>query len=79
MPFIHVTMIEGRTLETKQAIMQGIVEAVEKVMAPTKVRVWITEVPAGEVSVGGVPVDESRAQRLREAPENEEVPSEALA
>jgi 4-oxalocrotonate tautomerase family enzyme len=66
MPFIHVTMIEGRTLETKMEVIQAIEEGVGRVMAPTTVRVWITEIPANDVSVGGVPVDERRA-RLREA------------
>jgi 4-oxalocrotonate tautomerase len=65
MPYINVTLATGRSTETKQTLMAAIAEAVhETIDAPLEtVRVWITEIPVEEMSIGGVPLDEVRRQR----------------
>jgi 4-oxalocrotonate tautomerase len=64
-PYVHVTLAEGRTLEQKQALMAGVAKAVHEALdAPLEsVRVWITEVDPAQLSIGGVPLDEVRARR----------------
>ena len=58
MPFIQVTMLEGRTVEQKAELMKKITEAtVEAVGAkPESIRVAIYEISKDEWSVGGVPM-----------------------
>ncbi|MCU1345056.1 MAG: hypothetical protein JWL70_1322 [Acidimicrobiia bacterium] len=69
MPYVHVTLAVGRTVEQKRALMAGIAEAVhEAIAAPMEsVRVWITEVEPTQISVGGVALDELRVQRAAAA------------
>lgn len=69
MPYINVTLATGRTREAKQTLMSAIAEAVhETIDAPLEtVRVWITEVDAEDMSIGGVPLDEVRRRRAAEA------------
>lgn len=57
MPIIHVTLIEGRTMEKKAALMKALTDAaVESIGAPIEsVRVIINEVPGGHFAAGGVP------------------------
>lgn len=57
MPFVEVTLIEGRTREQKVALMKALTEAVvSTVGAPREsVRVVLREVPAEHWAVGGVP------------------------
>jgi 4-oxalocrotonate tautomerase len=65
MPYIHVTIASGRTLEQKQSLMKAIAQATQDTLEaiPEAIRVWITEVPPEEMSTGGVPLPEVRAQR----------------
>ena len=69
MPYIHVTLVRGRTREAKQALMSAIADAVDKTIdaAPDTVRVWITEVDVEDMSTGGVPLSEIRRRRAQEA------------
>lgn len=62
MPYIQVTLAKGRTREAKQTLMAAITHAVhETIDAPLEtVRVWVTEVDAEDMSIGGVPLDEVR-------------------
>ncbi len=62
MPFIQVTMIEGRTLEQKHALIRKLSEATaEAVGTPIeRVRVAIYEVTADEWGIGGEPVSSIR-------------------
>lgn len=56
MPFVEVTLIEGRTKEQKAALMKALTDAVEtSVGAPREsIRVVIREVPPEHWAVGGV-------------------------
>lgn len=65
MPYIHVTMARGRTVEQRAALMSAIANAAhESIGVPLEsVRVWITECEVSDMSVGGVPLDEVRARR----------------
>jgi 4-oxalocrotonate tautomerase len=57
MPLIQVTMIEGRSVEMKTALMRGLTDAaLEATGAPREsVRVILQEVPGLHWAVGGVP------------------------
>ena len=65
MPYVHVTLATGRTLEAKQALMSALANTVhETIGAPLDtIRVWITDVDPAQMSVGGIPLDEVRKQR----------------
>ncbi len=56
MPLIQVTLIEGRSVEAKNALIRGLTDAaVEAVAAPREsIRVILQEVPAAHWGVGGV-------------------------
>jgi 4-oxalocrotonate tautomerase len=64
MPYVHVTMATGRSPDAKLKMMGLLTQAVhESLDAPIEtIRVWITEVPPEEMSIGGVPLDVLRAQ-----------------
>ncbi|GAY08479.1 tautomerase family protein [Pseudonocardia sp. N23] len=55
MPFIQINLGAGRTPEQKDALIRAVsAAAAEAISAPeTSVRVWIVEIPATEVLVGG--------------------------
>jgi 4-oxalocrotonate tautomerase len=55
MPFIQVNLGTGRTAEQKDALIRAVsAAAAEAISVPeTSVRVWLVEVPATEVLVGG--------------------------
>ncbi|CBJ40524.1 putative tautomerase (plasmid) [Ralstonia solanacearum CMR15] len=57
MPLIQVTLIEGRTMEAKAALIGNLTQAaVDTLGAPREsVRVIIQEVPAAHWGVAGVP------------------------
>ncbi|HAN72642.1 MAG TPA: 4-oxalocrotonate tautomerase [Actinobacteria bacterium] len=56
MPFIQVTMLEGRTVEQKHELMRRLTEATADVLGgdPERIRVALYEVNADEWAVGGV-------------------------
>ena len=58
MPFIQVTLMEGRTIEQKHELIKRLTDATTEAIGgdPTRVRVAIYEVSADEWGIGGVPV-----------------------
>ena len=60
MPIIDITLLEGRDLATKKALMREVTDAVEKSLgAPREsIRVLVRDVPRSHYSVGGTPKDE---------------------
>lgn len=58
MPFVQVTLLEGRTVEQKHALMARITDAVEETLGGDRqrVRVALYEVSADEWGIGGVPM-----------------------
>lgn len=69
MPFIHIQLGTGRTLEQKQKLLAAVARAThETIGAPLEtIRAWVTEVDPAEFTVGGVPLDEVRARRAGES------------
>jgi 4-oxalocrotonate tautomerase len=65
MPFINVTIAAGRTIEQKQHLMRALTDAAHQAVgAPLDtIRVWINEIPAESMAVGGVPFDQVSAAR----------------
>ncbi|QUQ72431.1 tautomerase family protein [Kutzneria sp. CA-103260] len=63
MPFIQVNLGAGRTAAQKDALIRAISSAAaEAISVPeASVRVWIVEVPATEVLVGGQTLAERQA------------------
>jgi 4-oxalocrotonate tautomerase len=57
MPFVEVTLIAGRSKETKTALMKALTDAVESTLevARESIRVVVREVPPEHWAVGGVP------------------------
>jgi 4-oxalocrotonate tautomerase len=57
MPFVDVTLIEGRSKEQKNALIKALTDAVESTIAAPResIRVVLREVPAENWAVGGVP------------------------
>jgi 4-oxalocrotonate tautomerase len=58
MPFVQVTILEGRTKEQKHDLMRRLSEAAAEALGgdPQRIRVAIYEVSADEWAIGGVPV-----------------------
>ena len=58
MPMIQVTMLEGRTVEQKHALIREVSEAAARAVdVPVeRIRVAIYEVSADDWGIGGVPV-----------------------
>ena len=58
MPFVQVTMLEGRTVEQKHELMKRLTEATADVLGgdPQRIRVALYEVDADEWAIGGVPI-----------------------
>jgi len=64
MPFIQVTMLEGRTPEQKHELMKRLNDATAEVLggAPQRIRVAIYEVSSDDWAIGGVPVSVLRPE-----------------
>ena len=62
MPFILVTMVEGRTAEQKHDLMKKITDATSESLGsdPQRIRVAIYEVSADEWAIGGEPISKLR-------------------
>jgi 4-oxalocrotonate tautomerase len=62
MPFVQVTMIEGRSDEQKHALMAKITNAVEEAVGAKResIRVAIYEVSPDDWSIGGEPISKLR-------------------
>jgi 4-oxalocrotonate tautomerase len=65
MPFIQVTMGEGRTPEQKVSLVKAVSRAAaDAVGVPeTSVRVWLVEIPADVIMVGGQTMAERQADK----------------
>jgi 4-oxalocrotonate tautomerase len=55
MPFIQVNLGAGRTAEQKQRLVKDVSKAAAEAVgvAETSVRVWLVEIPADVIMVGG--------------------------
>lgn len=62
MPFISVTLIEGRTLEQKHDLLKKITDASAESLDidPQRIRVAIYEVSADRWGIGGEPMSKLR-------------------
>ena len=62
MPFMQVTMVEGRTAEQKHDLMKKITDATSESLGsdPQRIRVAIYEVSADEWVIGGEPISKLR-------------------
>jgi 4-oxalocrotonate tautomerase len=60
MPFVEITLVEGRSNEAKRALMRRVTDAVEEAIgAPREtIRVVLREVPAFHWAVAGEPKGE---------------------
>jgi 4-oxalocrotonate tautomerase len=58
MPFIQITMLEGRTAEQKHELMRRLTEATADSLGgdPERIRVAIYEVSKDDWAIGGVPM-----------------------
>jgi 4-oxalocrotonate tautomerase len=54
-PFVEITLIEGRSSEAKRALMRRVTDAVEEAIGAPRatIRVVLREVPAFHWAVGG--------------------------
>ncbi len=70
MPFIQVTMVEGRTLEQKRALIAELTQAaVRSLDVPTdRVRIAIYEVSGDDWGIGGRPYSDVRGTPSTAAP-----------
>jgi len=60
MPFAQIYMLEGRTDEQKQAVIEKVTAALmEAIDAPKEnIRVWIHDVPKQNWGIAGVPASQ---------------------
>ncbi len=58
MPFIQVTILEGRSTEQKHALIEKLTDATEEVLGGDRqrIRVALYEVSSDDWGIGGVPV-----------------------
>lgn len=65
MPLIQVTLVEGRTVEQKHALIAALTDAmVESIGTPRdRVRVALYEISSEEWGIGGVPFSQARAPK----------------
>jgi len=62
MPFLQVTLLEGRTIEQKHALIKALTDATADVLGgdPNRIRVAIYEVSSDDWGIGGEPVSKLR-------------------
>ncbi len=62
MPFIQVTMLEGRTVDQKHALMSKVTDAVVDALGSKRetIRVAIYEVSKDDWAIGGEPMSKLR-------------------
>lgn len=65
MPFVQVTMMEGRTVEQKHELMKRLTDAVVESVGsdPSRVRVAIYEVTPDDWAVGGEAMSKIQARQ----------------
>ncbi|WP_404428543.1 2-hydroxymuconate tautomerase [Sutcliffiella horikoshii] len=56
MPITHIHLLEGRSIEQKQKLIQNVTQAISHTLgtAPEQVRVLIMEIPKENWGTGGV-------------------------
>ena len=64
MPFIQVTILEGRTVEQKHDLIRRLTDATAEALGgdPGRIRVALYEVSRDEWAVGGVPMSVLRPE-----------------
>jgi 4-oxalocrotonate tautomerase len=69
MPLVNITLGKGRTDAQKRACLAAVANAVHETIGAEleTIRVWFSEVEVTDFSVGGVTLDEVRAQRAADA------------
>ena len=79
MPFVQVTMVSGRTVEQKHALIAGLTQAVADALGTPadRVRVAIYEVSQDDWGIGGLPHSVVRGPRPAAA--DAEPPARAAA
>lgn len=62
MPLVEITMIEGRDLDQKRALITGVTDAVERAIGAPRasIRVAIREIPPEHWAIGGVSIRDMR-------------------
>ena len=61
MPFVHITLLEGRTPDEKSTMLKSVHQAlVDTGMPETAIRIWLTEVKPTEFMIAGTPASERR-------------------
>jgi 4-oxalocrotonate tautomerase len=62
MPFLQITLLEGRTIEQKHALIKALTDATADVLGgdPNRIRVAIYEVSSDDWGIGGEPVSKLR-------------------
>jgi 4-oxalocrotonate tautomerase len=63
MPIAHIHLLEGRSNEQKQELIQNVTQAISKSLenSPEKVRVLLIEIPKENWGTGGVTKVQSEA------------------
>lgn len=61
MPIMHVTILEGRSQEQKEAFFKGVTEVASQTLdvPASAVRVILNEVPKEHFAAGGIPKSKS--------------------
>jgi len=72
MPFIQVNLGAGRTPEQKQRLVKDVSKAAAEAIgvAESSVRVWLVEIPADVIMVGGQTMAERTAANQNAASQN---------
>lgn len=68
MPFIQVTIIEGRTAEQKEELIAGLTNTVNQVLAAPyeNIRVCINEIPAAHWGIAGKSIQKRQEEQIKE-------------
>lgn len=67
MPFLHVTIVEGRTAEQKEALIAELTNTVNRVLdAPHEnIRVCINEIPAAHWGIAGKSIQKRQDEQVK--------------
>ena len=67
MPFLHVTIVEGRTAEQKEELIAELTNTVNRVLdAPHEnIRVCINEIPAAHWGIAGKSIQKRQDEQVK--------------
>lgn len=67
MPFLQVTIIEGRTAEQKEQLIAELTSTVNKVLAAPyeNIRVCINEVPSSHFGIAGESIQKRQQEQVK--------------